>query len=134
MGRSSQPMMKLLLDTHALIWALGSSHRLLAKVIGLLEDPDNTVLVSAACAYEIEFKRPRDIQIAALPADLENAVRSLDFEWLAINTLRAVTAGRLARLHGDPVDRMIAAQGLVENAMVVTRDPAVAAYGVPTVW
>ena len=126
--------MKLLLDTHALIWALCSSHRLPAKVVGLLEDPDNTVLVSTACAYEIEFKRPRDIEIAALPADIERAVRSLDFQWLAIDALHAVAAGRLPRLHGDPFDRMIAAQGLVENATVVTRDPAVAAYGVPTVW
>lgn len=126
--------MKLLLDTHALIWALASSHRLPVKVIGLLEDPANTILVSTACAYEIEFKRLRDIEIAALPADIESAVRSLDFQWLAIDARHAVTAGRLARLHGDPFDRVIAAQGLVENATVVTRDPAVAAYGVPTVW
>jgi PIN domain nuclease of toxin-antitoxin system len=127
-------MMKLLLDTHALIWALGSSHRLPAKVAELLEDPENSVLVSTASAYEIEFKRLRDPEIAALPADVENAVRALDFEWLAIDARHAVTAGRLSRLHGDPFDRMIAAQGLVENATVITRDPAVAAYGVPTLW
>jgi len=126
--------MKLLLDTHALIWALGSSRRLPLKVRSLLEDPNHLVLVSAACAYEIEFKRLRDAEIAALPTDLESAVRSLDFEWLPVNARHAVTAGRLSRLTGDPFDRMIAAQGLVENATVVTRDPAVAAYGVPTLW
>lgn len=126
--------MKLLLDTHALIWALGCSRRLPAKVIGLLEDPENMVLVSAACAYEIEFKRLRDVEIAALPTDIETAVQSLDFQWLAIDARHAVTAGRLERLHGDPFDRMIAAQAMVENATVVTRDPAVAAYGVPTIW
>jgi PIN domain nuclease of toxin-antitoxin system len=126
--------MKLLLDTHALIWALGSSHRLPTRVAALLEDPDHAVLVSAACAYEIEFKRSRDAEIATLPTDVESAVRSLDFQWLAIEARHAVLAGRLPRQHGDPFDRMIAAQGLAEDATIISRDPAVAAYGVPTVW
>jgi PIN domain nuclease of toxin-antitoxin system len=127
-------MMKLLLDTHALIWALGASFRLPARIVTLLEDRDNAVSVSAACAYEIEFKRARSAEVASLPADLEDATLSLGFEWMPIDARHAVTAGRLPRQHGDPFDRLIAAQGLVENATVVTRDPLVAAYGVPTVW
>ncbi len=126
--------MKLLLDTHALIWALGKSHRLPVTIAGLLEDPDNTVLVSAACAYEIEFKRVRDPEIAALPIDVQSVVQSLGFEWLSIDSSHASMAGGLARLHGDPFDRIIVAQGLVESATIVTRDPAIAAYGAPTIW
>ncbi|CAN5596074.1 type II toxin-antitoxin system VapC family toxin [soil metagenome] len=129
-----RPMMKLLLDTHALIWALGQSRRLPARLAALLKDTGNNVLVSVACAYEIEFKRPRSAEIQLLPANIEDAVSQLDFEWLAINARHAVTAGRLPRQHGDRFDRMIAAQGLVENATVVTRDPQVVAYGVPTLW
>lgn len=126
--------MKLLLDTHVLIWALGASSRLSDRVAGLLRDLGNDVMVSAACAYEVEFKRQRSAELAALPADVENAVHELGFRWLPVDARHAAAAGRLPRLHGDPFDRMIAAQGLVETATVVTRDPAVAAYGVPTVW
>jgi PIN domain nuclease of toxin-antitoxin system len=126
--------MKLLLDTHALIWALGQSSRLPSRLAALLKDVDNDVLVSVACAYEIEFKRPRSAEIQLMPADIEDAVRQLDFAWLPVEARHAVAAGRLPRQHGDPFDRLIAAQGLVENATVITRDPQLAAYGVPTLW
>ncbi|WP_029907908.1 type II toxin-antitoxin system VapC family toxin [Caulobacter sp. UNC358MFTsu5.1] len=126
--------MKLLLDTHAVIWALSQSRRLPSRLAALLKDIDNEVFVSAACAYEIEFKRPRSAEIQLLPADIEDAVRALDFTWLPVETRHAVTAGRLPRQQGDPFDRLIAAQGLVENATVITRDPQLVAYGVPTLW
>jgi PIN domain nuclease of toxin-antitoxin system len=61
-------------------------------------------------------------------------VRQLDFAWLPVDVRHAVAAGRLPRQHGDPFDRLIAAQGLVENATVITRDPQLVAYGVPTLW
>lgn len=126
--------MKLLLDTHALIWALAQSHRLPSRLAALLRDGGNNVLVSVACAYEIEFKRSRSAEIQLLPADIEDAVRALDFAWLPVDAHHAVVAGRLPRQHGDPFDRLIAAQGLVENATVITRDPQLVAYGVPTLW
>jgi PIN domain nuclease of toxin-antitoxin system len=126
--------MKLLLDTHAVIWALGQSRRLPLRLAALLKDTDNEVFVSVACAYEIEFKRPRSAEIQLLPADIEDAVRQLDFAWLPVDIRHAVAAGRLPRQHGDPFDRLIAAQGLVENATVITRDPQLVAYGVPTLW
>ncbi|MDR7116799.1 type II toxin-antitoxin system VapC family toxin [Caulobacter sp. BE254] len=126
--------MKLLLDTHALIWALAQSRRLPPRLAALLMDTDNDVLVSVACAYEIEFKRSRSAELGLLPADIEDAVRRLDFAWLPVDARHAVVAGRLPRQHGDPFDRLIAAQGLVENATVITRDPQLVVYGVPTLW
>jgi PIN domain nuclease of toxin-antitoxin system len=126
--------MKLLLDTHALVWALAQSHRLPSRLAALLRNADNDVLVSVACAYEIEFTRPRSAELGLLPADIEDAVRALDFAWLPVDARHAVVAGRLPRQHGDPFDRLIAAQGLVENATVITRDPQLVVYGVPTLW
>jgi PIN domain nuclease of toxin-antitoxin system len=126
--------MKLLLDTHAFIWAISRSRLLSARAAELIKDPENRVLVSAASAYEIEFKRARDPALAALPADLGEAVDEQGFEWLAVSPAHAVTAGRLPRLSGDPFDRILAAQALAENATILTRDPLVVAYGPVSAW
>ncbi len=126
--------MKLLLDTHAFIWAVAASRRLSGKARDLLSDRQNQVLVSSASAYEIEFKRPRSAELAGLPADLDEAVRGLDFEWLSISHDHAMAAGRLPRLHGDPFDRIIVAQALLEQATVVTCDGLLGPYGAPVIW
>jgi PIN domain nuclease of toxin-antitoxin system len=126
--------MKLLLDTHAFIWSIFRSRMLSARVAELIQNPGNRVLVSAASAYEIEFKRARDPFLAALPADLGEAVDLQGFEWLAVSPAHAIAAGRLPRLSGDPFDRILAAQALTENATILTRDPLVAAYGPVALW
>lgn len=126
--------MKLLLDTHTLIWALTASDRLSSRVTDLLSDPDNEVWASAVNAYEIEFKRPRSAELAMLPAEIEEAVTAVGFSWMPIEARHAASAGRLPPLHGDPFDRLLVAQALGENALLVTRDPWIAPYGVPTLW
>jgi PIN domain nuclease of toxin-antitoxin system len=126
--------MKLLLDTHAFVWAIARSRLLSRRAVALIEDPANVVLVSAASAYEIEFKRSRDASLAALPADLDEAIGRQGFEWLALSPAHAIAAGRLPRLSGDPFDRFLAAQALVEKATLLTRDPRVAAYGPVVAW
>ncbi len=126
--------MKLLLDTHTFVWAIARSRLLSARVVSLIQDTDNQVLVSAVSAYEIEFKRARDPALAALPADLDEAVRLQGFEWLPVLPSHAVAAGRLPRLSGDPFDRLLAAQALTENATILTRDASVVAYGPVAVW
>ena len=126
--------MKLLLDTHAFVWAIARSRLLSRRAVNLIQDTDNLVLVSAVSAYEIEFKRSRDPALAALPADLNEAVDLQGFEWLPVSPIHAVAAGRLPRLSGDPFDRILAAQALTENATILTRDPLVAAYGPVAAW
>jgi PIN domain nuclease of toxin-antitoxin system len=126
--------MKLLLDTHAFVWAVARSRLLSKRAVELIEDPGNIVLVSAVSAYEIEFKRPGDARLAALPADLDTAVVLQGFDWLPLSPAHAVAAGRLPRLAGDPFDRCLAAQAQVENATLLTRDPLVAAYGPVVAW
>jgi len=126
--------MKLLLDTHAFVWAMAQSKLLSFKAANLIKDGGNDVWVSSVSAYEIEYKRRRDTVLASLPVDLDEAVRRLGFAWLDLRSVHAVVAGRLPRLHGDPFDRLLAAQALVENATLVTCDPAVAAYGPVVAW
>jgi PIN domain nuclease of toxin-antitoxin system len=126
--------MKLLLDTHAFIWAIARSRLLSARAADLIQDPGNQVLVSAASAYEIEFKRARDPVLAALPADLGEAMDLQGLAWPPVSPVHAITAGRLPRLSGDPFDRILAAQAMTENATILTRDPLVAAHGPVAVW
>jgi PIN domain nuclease of toxin-antitoxin system len=126
--------LKLLLDTHAFVWAISRSRSLSRRAADLIQDPENQVLVSAVSAYEIEFKRARDPALAALPANLDEAVRLQGFHWLSLLPDHAAAAGRLPRLSGDPFDRMLAAQALTEHATILTRDPLVVAYGPVAAW
>ena len=126
--------MKLLLATHAFVWAIAQPRLLSRRAAAMIEDRGNTILVSAVCVYEIEFRRLRDPLLAALPADLGEAVGLAGYEWLALTPAHAALAGRLPRLSGDPFDRMLAAQGLIEPASLVTKDPAVGAYGAVVIW
>ncbi len=116
------------------MWALVQSHLLSPRAAALIHDAANEVFVSAVTAYEIEYKRRREPIFSVLPVDLSEAVGLPGFAWLAVTPLHAVTAGRLPRLHGDPFDRMLAAQALTENLTLITRDDLVAAYGPVVAW
>lgn len=126
--------MRLLLDTHAVIWAALRSSKLSRTATDLIGDPDNERLVSAVSAYEIEYKRPFDSELRRLPTDLGELRDLLVFDWLMLDVSHAIEAGRLASLHKDPWDRMIVAQASLEDLAIVSRDPALAAYGVPVLW
>lgn len=126
--------MRLLLDTHALIWALGMVEKLPRAVIDLLSDPDNERWVSAVSAYEIEYKRDRNYVLGRLPRDLQAAAKVLNAEWLDVTPMHAGAAARLDLVHRDPWDRIIAAQAMAEGLVVVTRDPAIASMGAAVVW
>ena len=99
-----------------------------------MSDRVNTVLLSAASAYEIEFKRTRDPVLMRLPPDIEMAGAVMGFAWLAITPGHAATAGRLPRLHGDPFDRILLAQVLSETTALVSVDSRLPAYGAPIFW
>lgn len=124
--------MRLLLDTHALIWALEDSVRLSARARELIVDVENQILVSATSAVEIAIKR--SMQRLEVPDDLRLAVETAGFIPITIDF---ATAERLASLplhHRDPFDRLLIAQALAEGVPIVTRDPAFAAYAVTTIW
>nr|WP_022929829.1 type II toxin-antitoxin system VapC family toxin [Patulibacter americanus] len=121
--------MRLLLDTHAVLWWLGGSTRLGAVARERIADGESFVAVSAVSLWEIEIKR--SIGKLRAPADVLGGVRSGGFELLALTPEHAVAAGRLPMLHRDPFDRAIVAQARLEGLTVVTGDRRVADYDVP---
>jgi len=125
---------RLLLDTHTLVWSAAESTRLSPRARSLIADPDNDRWVSAASAYEIEFKRARDAALTRLPLNLEELRQRLIFDWLPIGQHHAVGAGRLPRHHGDPWDRIIVAQALADDLTIVSIDPALPIYGAKVTW
>jgi PIN domain nuclease of toxin-antitoxin system len=119
--------LRLLLDTHTLIWA--SDKRLRDETREAIEALANTVFVSAATIWEIEIKRALDKLETA-----EDAVRLVDesgFERLTISYEHAREAGRLPLIHGDPFDRMLIAQARVEGLTIATADETIKRYDVP---
>ena len=119
---------RLLLDTHAFVWALTAPERLAAPACAVLEDPSRVVLLSAASIWEIAIKveRRRWPEAAALLDDLDATLRRLTIAVLPIGPGHARLAGLLAWDHRDPFDRMLAAQAIIEDAVFVTADHAFA--------
>jgi PIN domain nuclease of toxin-antitoxin system len=127
---------KLLLDTHALIWWFSDNPALIDPVAALVDDPANEVLVSAASAWEICTK----VRIGKLPechglsADFSGFLVRNNFTPLAVTVEHGCLAGRLSGTHKDPFDRMLAAQSLIEGVPLVTNDGAFADFGVQVLW
>lgn len=120
--------MKLLLDTHALIWWLEDSPELATAARDAIADGENEVAVSAASAWEMAIKQ--EAGKLRMPPTLEDAIKASGFTPLPITIDHALKAGALDPHHRDPFDRMLVAQALVESFTIVTRDPRFAAYGV----
>ena len=121
--------MRLLLDTHALLWWLGDDPRLGAAVREQIADPQVEVSVSAASAWEIAIKQA--LGRLEIRADLPSALAASGFRELPITIADALMAGSLPRHHRDPFDRILVAQALREGCTIVTADPDIALYGAP---
>ena len=118
--------MRLLLDTHVVLWALEDPATLADQARAAIEDPANDVAVSAASLWEISTKRAaRRLRV---PDDFCDRFGDAAFEPLAITAEHAWAAGALPLHHRDPFDRMLVAQAQLEGFTIVTRDPKVAAY------
>lgn len=120
--------MRLLLDSHALLWAIGDPDRLSEGARRAIEDGRNAVLVSAASVWEIAIKRALGKLTA--PADLAAVMTATGFDSLSISLEHATLAGSLPRHHRDPFDRMLIAQAQLESLTIVTRDARFEPYGV----
>ena len=121
--------MRLLLDTHALIWWVGDDPHLGALAREAIASADNEVLVSSASIWEIGIKQKKGMLDA--PNDLV-AVAKRSFIEMPITFLHAEQAGMLPRHHDDPFDRMLVAQAQMEGLIIVTADAALRRYGVRT--
>ena len=124
--------MKILLDTHLLLWAAGDSARLPAKAHAILVDGQNQLVFSAASLWEIAIKRGLgrdDFQVD--PRVLRRSLIDNDYEELVITGRHAVAVAELPQIHRDPFDRLLVAQSMVEGTTLLTTDKLVAQYPGP---
>jgi PIN domain nuclease of toxin-antitoxin system len=129
--------MRLLLDTHVLLWVVSDPARLAAAAVQQIRDPVNELFVSAITPFEITTKH----RIGKLPdagpilAAYTDVLRTLGARELAITSRHGLIAGQLSWDHRDPFDRILAAQSIIENIPLVTSDAVFSTLGgVRTVW
>ena len=128
--------MKVLLDTHALLWWVLGNPRLSAVAATVLGAADTTIVVSAVSGHEIATKyRLGKLPVPArLAENLDQILADNGWEPLPLSMAHAQLAGRLPGAHKDPFDRMLAAQALIEDVPIVTNDAALAGFGVKVIW
>jgi PIN domain nuclease of toxin-antitoxin system len=123
---------KLLLDTHAVIWFTEDAPQLSSSAAAAIEDPANDILLSAVVAWEIAIKRGLGkLRVANNYVDVMLAAGSRELP-VAIEHARRVE--NLPPHHSDPFDRLLVAQAINENAAIVTSDQRIARYEVSVLW
>jgi PIN domain nuclease of toxin-antitoxin system len=127
---------RILLDTHALLWWLDGDRRLSQRARRLIDSDQTVVLVSSASAWEIctKFRLGKLPGAAAVAADLMGCLDSQGFAPLSITVDHAQRAGSLPGPHRDPFDRVLIAQSQAEDLPLVTIDPVFGLYGVKVIW
>jgi PIN domain nuclease of toxin-antitoxin system len=124
--------MKLLLDTHLLLWSAAGSSRLSRSAGQLIGSPDNELFFSSASLWEIAIKHRRgrdDFRVD--PRLLRHRLLNNRYEELPITGEHAVAVSDLPPLHKDPFDRLLIAQSIVEGVTLLTSDATVARYPGP---
>ncbi len=125
--------MKLLLDTHALLWSATDPDQLDAEARSAIEDGANDVLVSIVTAWEIAIKQSLGKLDLARPAELwlPDVLKRTGFEVAELGLSAALLVRTLPWHHRDPFDRLLIAHALDQGCTLVSRDAAFDAYGVP---
>jgi PIN domain nuclease of toxin-antitoxin system len=119
---------RLLLDTHVLIWWLSDDRKLTKEARRIIAEPHNDVFVSAASVWEVAIKAA----LGRIDVDLEDFADEIvksGFRPLPIGFEHAVTIGRLPAIHRDPFDRMLVAQSRVEELRLLSHDRVFVRYG-----
>jgi PIN domain nuclease of toxin-antitoxin system len=122
---------KLLVDTQAVIWWLAADERLSAAAKAAISKAGAGAAVSAASIWEASIKRASG---RLTGPDLLGAVTAAGLPFLTIDEYHAKLAGELPLLHRDPFDRMLVAQAMLEQLVIVTADAEIPRYGVPIIW
>lgn len=128
--------MKLLLDTHAFVWAVADPAKLSAGASEAIRSADNELYLSSAVPWEIAtmYRIGKFPQAKPIIDDFESLVEDLVARHLPITSEHAIRASTIPVDHRDPFDRILAAQAQLEELRLVTRDPAFGAFDVEVVW
>jgi PIN domain nuclease of toxin-antitoxin system len=122
--------LRLLLDTHVLLWWLFRDRRLGRRARAAIEHEADEVVVSAATAWEMAIEQA--LGRLDPPQSWPGEIATFGFGRLSITFEHAAEAGSLPRYHADPFDRMLIAQARIEGLTIVTADPRISRYDVPT--
>lgn len=127
--------MKLLLDTHTFIWWNSDPEQLSNHVLKLLEDEDNTPVISVVNIWEIQIKNAAGKMDLNIPlAQILEGYRENHIEILAIGANHVLALNNLPDHHRDPFDRILVAQAIVENMTLISKDPKIRLYPVTAIW
>ena len=128
--------MRLLLDTHTLIWWSTSSENLPERVLGLLEDPQNDLLLSIASVWEMQIKLQSGKLKLGKPLSglIANQQANNELKILPIALPHVFALQSLPDLHRDPFDRIMIAQTMVENLPFVSCDVVLDGYSIQRLW
>ena len=131
--------MKLLLDTHVLLWALANDARLTPQARRLIQDGENRVFYSIVCPWEVQIKHQRHPDKLALDGEqLVEYCRQAGFRQISLQDRHVFALGSLVRKEGamphrDPFDRIMICQASVEGMMLLTHDERIGEYDAPCV-
>ena len=128
--------MRVLLDTHAFIWWVNGSERLPRRARRAIDNDSNVIFVSAASAWEIatKYHRGRLDEAGAMAPDIAGVIAGQNFEELPITVEDAARAGALPGPHRDPFDRMLIAQALSRNLVLISNESIFDRYGIRRLW
>ncbi len=124
--------MRVLLDTHALLWALSDDERLSQTARNIIANETNDVLVSVVSAWEMAVKRALGKLHA--PGDLERVISEAGFIRRLVLFADCERLTTLPPIHRDPFDRMLVCQALEEGVPLITKDETIPSYPVQTIW
>lgn len=118
-----------MLDTHVLIWSASDTARLTRQTLAALAAPENQVFISAVSIWEISIKQALG-HLEFPVAEFDAFALSMGFDILPVHGAHAVAAGQLPMHHRDPFDRMLVAQAMIEDLILVSNDSQIMRYDV----
>ncbi len=128
--------MRLLLDTHALLWTLDANPKLSAAALEAVGNPSNELLISAVSGFEIstKYRIGKLAEFAAIARDFPAMLANFEHGILPISMDHASLAGSLDIPHKDPFDRLLIAQARIEGVPIVSNEKLFDAFGVERIW
>ena len=127
--------MRLLLDTHTLIWWDSDPGRLSSVALSAIREPANEILLSAVSVWEMVIKAQLNKMSLRLPlADMVAQQKANGLRILGVTVEHVLAVEGLPSIHKDPFDRLLAAQARLEQFHLVTSDPAFRGFGILLLW